>query len=287
MGGGVMNNNRVSFLLVSDVFASSVCCTLEALLGTPTEPSVWTPSSSPSASSMSLLSASSSSPETSLVRLRARPDSWEWTDSKGRADSPFCFSRPRACLFSCWRIFFPFFLRKHRSRAWDCFRGLARSRRVKRCWPLLGCVEVNMGDVGEEGNRRQIVNRAGQEIVLTAVFFHQGVCLTRVKEDLIWGHQQDSWNHTLMQKTTDISPAKGNGTGWQDSEGTAHPPYSLWCSGRAVWGTARPLVPPPHRIQVAEPTSKAVHQASAPPPHPVNNRPIFATIIDELTSWSL
>lgn len=72
--------------------------------------SLGIPSSSPSASSMSLLSAASSSPETSLVRLRARPGNSEGTDVS------LCFSRPRACFFSCWRIFFPFFLMKHKAK---------------------------------------------------------------------------------------------------------------------------------------------------------------------------
>lgn len=168
-----------------------------------------------------------------------------------------------------------------KSRMWFSPRGCLRG--VKHCWPLLGCVEVNMGDVREEGNRSQIVDRARQEIFLTAVFFHQRVSLTRVKEDLIRSHQQDTWNHTLMQKTTEVSPVKGNNTGLEDSEGLSHPPYGLWCSGRAVWGTEQPLVPHPHRIQVAEPTSRAVRQASVPPPHPVN----MSIFTDKLTSWTV
>lgn len=51
---------------------------------------------------------------------------------------------------------------------------------------------MNVGDIREEGNGRQIVNRAGQEVLLTAVLFHEGVCLAGVKEDLIGSHQQDT-----------------------------------------------------------------------------------------------
>lgn len=121
---------------------------------------------------------------------------------------------------------------KNKSRA--CPRDCVCSRGVKFCWPLLGCIEVNMGDVREEGNGGQIVNRARHEIFFTAMLFHQGVGLTRVKEDLIRGHQQDTWNHTLEQKTTEVSPVKVNNTSLEDIEGTSHRPCGLWCSGRAV-----------------------------------------------------
>lgn len=99
------------FLLpVSDGLVSTICRVLAAPW--PPEQKVAVlqaiPSSSPSAFSMSLLSAASSPPETSLVRLGARPGNSEGTDVS------FCFSRPRACFFSCWRIFFPFFLMKHK-----------------------------------------------------------------------------------------------------------------------------------------------------------------------------
>lgn len=172
-----------------------------------------------------------------------------------------------------------------RVRAWPrvCSGG------AKHRWPLQGRAEVNVGDIREEGNGRQIVNRAGQEVLLTAVLFHEGVCLAGVKEDLIGSHQQDTWNHTLGEKKphTNVSPREEKNTGLTGSKGSTHPPYGPWCSGRAVWGTARPLGPPPHRIQVAEQTSRAVHQASAPSPHPViNTTHLQQLILDDWESVS-
>lgn len=130
--------------------------------------------------------------------------------------------------------FLSFFPDETQNKSRVCPRVCACSRGVKLCWPLLGFIEVHMGDVREEGNGGQIVNRARQEIFLTAMLFHQRVGLTRVKEDLIRGHQQDTWNHTLKQQTTEVSPVKVNNTRLEDIEGTLHRPCGLWCSGRAV-----------------------------------------------------
>lgn len=107
--------------------------------------------------------------------------------------------------------FFSFFSNETQSKKM-CERESARGRvcsgGAKHCWPLQGRVEVNVGDIREEGNGRQIVNRAGQEVFLTAVFFHEGVCLAGVKEDLIRSHQQDTWNHTLGEKKNTLMSAQ-------------------------------------------------------------------------------
>lgn len=58
---------------------------------------------------------------------------------------------------------------------------------------------MNVRDVGGEGDGCQVVNRAGQEILLTAVFLHQNVRLTWVKEDLTRRHQQDAGHHALTE----------------------------------------------------------------------------------------
>lgn len=67
---------------------------------------------------------------------------------------------------------------------------------------------MNVRDVGEEGDGRQIVHRAGEEILLTAVLLHQGEGLIRVKEDLIGRHEEDARNHALKTDRWDVIEAR-------------------------------------------------------------------------------
>lgn len=67
---------------------------------------------------------------------------------------------------------------------------------------------MNVGDVGEEGDGRQVVHRAGEEILLTAVLLHQGEGLIRVKEHLIGCYEENTRNHALKKETAGTYLAK-------------------------------------------------------------------------------
>lgn len=68
--------------------------------------------------------------------------------------------------------------------------------------PLCGPAEVNVRNVGEEGDGRQIVHRAGEEILLTAILLHQREGLIRVKEDLIGCYKENAGHHALKNRQT-------------------------------------------------------------------------------------
>lgn len=82
---------------------------------------------------------------------------------------------------------------------------------VESYTPRCGPAEVNVSDVGEEGDGRQIVHRTGEEVLFAAVLLHQGEGLIRVEEDLIGCYEENARNHALKTDRLDIVSKSKNG----------------------------------------------------------------------------